>query len=173
MKKFYPTIYQKTIHDINYQKLKQRGIHCLLFDLDNTIALLDQQKKIEKRTQKLFEKLEKDFKLIIISNSPRKRVEYYAKILNCDYESFALKPLTIKYRKIKRKYGYQKEEMAMIGDQLITDMYAGNKMTSCTILVEPLGTKDLKITSFNRFLEKHIFNYFKRKKIMEKGVYYD
>lgn len=172
MKKFYPTMYQKTIHDIDYQKLKKRGICCLLFDLDNTIALLDQE-KLEKNTKKLFEKLEKDFKLIIVSNSPKKRVEYYAKILNCDYESFALKPLTIKYRKIRKKYHYKKEEMAMIGDQLITDILAGNKMTSCTVLVEPLGKKDLKITSLNRFLEKHIFNYFKRKNKMEKGVYYD
>ncbi len=172
MKKFYPAIYQKTIHDINYQKLKQKGIRCLLFDLDNTIALLEQE-KLEESTKKLFQTLKKDFQLIIVSNSPKKRVEYYAKILNCDYESFALKPLTIKYRKIKKKYNYKKEEMAMIGDQLITDIFVGNKMTSCTILVEPLGKKDLKITSLNRFLERHIFNYFKRKNIMEKGVYYD
>ena len=36
MDKFFPDIYQKSIYDINYKKLKKVGIKCLLFDLDNT-----------------------------------------------------------------------------------------------------------------------------------------
>ena len=36
MEKFYPDVYQKSIYTINYEKLKENGIKCLLFDLDNT-----------------------------------------------------------------------------------------------------------------------------------------
>ena len=36
MNYFYPDAYQKSIYTINYDKLKENGIKCLLFDLDNT-----------------------------------------------------------------------------------------------------------------------------------------
>ncbi len=172
MKKFYPTIYQKSIQDINYQKLKKNGVRCLIFDLDNTIALIDQE-KIDRKTKKLFQTLEKDFQIIIISNNHVERVAPYAKELNCDFIASALKPLKKSYRKIQRKYHLKKEEMAMIGDQLVTDIYVGNKMTGCTILVDPIGEKDLKITAFNRFIERRIFHYFERTKQMKKGEYYE
>ena len=38
MDKFIPDIYQKSIYDISYETLKNKGIKCILFDLDNTIA---------------------------------------------------------------------------------------------------------------------------------------
>ena len=34
---FYPDIYAKNIYTINYNKLKDKGIKCLVFDLDNTL----------------------------------------------------------------------------------------------------------------------------------------
>ena len=40
------------------------------------------------------------------------------------------------------------------------------------ILVDPLAKKDLKISYFNRFLEKLVFKKYKRKNIMKKGEYY-
>ena len=42
-----------------------------------------------------------------------------------------------------------------------------------TILVDPLGTKDLKITSLNRFVERKILKKYEQKEIMKKGVYYE
>ena len=50
--KCYPNMYQKTIQSINYKKLKSLGIKCLVFDLDNTIALIDQH-VITEDTKKL------------------------------------------------------------------------------------------------------------------------
>lgn len=172
MKKFYPTIYQKSIHDINYQKLYDKGIRCLIFDLDNTIALID-QKYVDSKTKKLFQKLKTDFRLLIISNSNQKRVEPYSKMLDCDYISSALKPLSYGYRKIIKKYHLKKEEMAMIGDQLVTDIFVGNRMTGYTILVDPMGKRDLKITTLNRFIERKIFRHFEKTKQMKKGEYYE
>ena len=42
MDKYIPNMYKKNILDINYEKLKEIGIKCLIFDLDNTIALIDE-----------------------------------------------------------------------------------------------------------------------------------
>lgn len=165
-------MYQKTIHDINYKKLKRLGIKCLIFDLDNTIALIDQH-IITEDTKKLLLDLKKDFIIVIISNNVEKRVKPYAEVLECDYVANAMKPLSKGYRIIGKKYNLEKKEMCMIGDQIVTDITGGNCYDIFTILVDPLGTKDLKITSLNRFIERKILNNYKRKKIMEKGVYYD
>ena len=34
---FKPAMYKKNIHEIDYIKLKDNGIKCLIFDLDNTL----------------------------------------------------------------------------------------------------------------------------------------
>lgn len=165
-------MYKKSIKDINYKKLKKIGIKCLIFDLDNTLALIDQD-VITDNTKELLLKLTKDFKIVIISNNVTKRVKKYADYLKCDFVANAMKPLRKGYYKIKRKYNLNYNEMCMIGDQLITDIYGGNRCKMFTILVDALGTKDLKITSINRFLESKIFKRYNKKNIMKKGVYYE
>ena len=168
---FYPKMYQKSIKDINYSKLKKQGIKCLIYDLDNTLALIDQD-VIDDDLKLFLDKLKKDFKVVIISNNTLKRVKKYADSLDCNFISFACKPLSKGFRKIKKKYNLKRSEMAMIGDQLVTDIFGANMYKMYTILVDPLAKKDLKITSFNRMLEKRILKRYAKKNIMKKGEYY-
>ena len=171
MKRFLPDMYNKSIFDIDYKFLKSKGIKCLVFDLDNTIALIDENITPEK-TKKLFDKLKKDFKVIIISNNFKKRVEYYSKQLGVDFISFAMKPSIKGLTQIKLKYKYKKSDMCMIGDQIMTDVLSGNIFGVYTILVDPLGEKDLKITKFNRYLEGKVLIKLNNKYQFEKGKYY-
>lgn len=171
MKKCLPKMYKKNIFEIPYQQLKEQGIKCLAFDLDNTLALIDQE-KVEQITIDFIKKLKEDFIVLIISNNYKKRVSSYGKTFECDYISCALKPSTSGLKRIKKKYNLKKEEIAIVGDQLVTDILAGSRAGAFTILVDPLGTKDLKITSFNRFIERGILKSFKKKDLMTKGVYY-
>lgn len=165
-------MYFKDIHSINYKKLKKEGIKCLVFDLDNTLGLLDDIKCPEK-TKKLIEKLKKDFLVLIMSNSRKKRIEPYANDLGVDCVTFALKPLTFGHKRLKKKYNLKKEEMIIIGDQIVTDIISGKRFKIKTILVDPLGVKDLKITGLNRKIEKRILKRYKKKGIFEKGKYYE
>ena len=78
MERYVPDIYQKSIHTINYDSLLSRGIKCLLFDLDNTIAPID-AKLPSKEVKILFKELkEKGFKVVIFSNSPKVRVKPFS-----------------------------------------------------------------------------------------------
>ena len=171
-KKFLPNIYSENIFTINYKKLKEENIKCLLFDVDNTITPAREEEFFEE-TKNLFRKLEKDFKVILFSNNFEKRITKFGKYYDVDIEFLALKPLPFKYKKILRKYGYKKHEVACIGDQLITDIQGGNKVGMKTILIKPISEKDEKETWFNRQLEKMIFNSFKRNNLLIKGKYYD
>lgn len=172
MKLFMPKMYKKSIFDINYKLLKEKGIKCLIFDLDNTIALIDEHEAPTK-TKKLFNKLKKDFKVIIISNNFKKRVSFYSKQLDVDFISFAMKPSTKGLFEIKLKYKYRKKDMCMIGDQVMTDILSGGKFRIFTILVDPLGERDLKITKFNRYLENIVLKKLNLKYGFEKGKYYE
>ena len=75
MEKYVPDIYQKSIYTIDYDKLKARGIKCLLYDLDNTLVPFD-VKEANQKIKNLFDELkEKGFKVIIFSNSPKTRLK--------------------------------------------------------------------------------------------------
>ena len=170
---FVPDIYQKSIYYINYDKLFKKGIRCILFDLDNTMVP-SHVNTPTKRLKKLFDELRnKGFKVVIISNSPKHRIEPFKNYLNVDCCSFSLKPRSNKYSRIMEKFDYKPTELAAIGDQLITDIYGANKLDITSILVNPLSSKDYKITLINRVLEKFIFNKLNKKDLFLKGKYYE
>lgn len=170
--KYLPDIYKKNIFDINYLKLKDKGIKCLIFDLDNTLALIDST-KVEDKVKELIAKLKKEFLIIIVSNSPKKRVSLFGKDLDVDYYPFALKPNIRTLKKIKSKYKLESSSIAIIGDQFITDMGYGYKGKITKIYVDPLATKDLKITNINRYLEDKIMSKYNKNNLFKKGNYYE
>lgn len=169
---FKPDIYQKSIFDINYSKLKEQGIKCLVFDLDNTLGLID-EKQCPKDVKKLIKKLKKDFLVFISSNNVKSRIAEYIKDLEIEGESFSLKPLPKGLMRIKKKCKVKNEEMAMIGDQIVTDIFSGKLYGVKTILVDPLGVKDLKITGLNRKIEERIIKRYEKLGVFKKGNYYE
>ena len=171
-KKFLPNMYSENIFTINYKKLKKEKIKCLLVEVDNTITPAREEEFFEE-VKELFDGLKMDFKIILFSNNFQKRIVKFGNYYDVDIEFLALKPLPFKYKKIIRKYGFKKTEIACIGDQLITDIQGGNKSGFKTILIEPISEKDEKETWFNRKLEKMIFNSFEKNKLLIKGKYYD
>lgn len=169
---FKPNMYKKNIFEIDYEKLKSLGITCLVFDLDNTLGLIE-NKRCPRNTKKLLKTLQKDFLILISSNNTRERIEPYLKDLGIGGVSFSLKPLTRGLRKIKKNYHLKKKEMCMIGDQIVTDILSGNRFNIFTILVDPLGEKDLKITGLNRKIEAKIVKRYEKKGLFERGKYYE
>lgn len=169
---FKPDVYKKNIFDIDYTRLKKDGIKCLVFDLDNTLGLID-EKKCPTEAKKLLKKLKKDFKVYISSNNVASRIKPYIDDLEIDGESFSLKPLPKGLMRIRSRCKVEKYEMAMIGDQIVTDILSGKLYGVKTILVDPLGVKDLKITGINRKIEAIIVKRYMVKGIFERGSYYE
>ncbi len=171
MNLFRPNMYKKNIFEIDYNKLKKQGITCLIFDLDNTLGLIEHE-KCPLKTKKLLKELQKDFLILISSNNTKKRIAPYLKDLGIGGVAFSLKPSTKGLRKIKKHYNLNKKEMVMIGDQIVTDILSGNRYKIMTILVDPLGEKDLRITGLNRKIEARIIKYYKKRGMFERGKYY-
>lgn len=169
---FKPHKYYKDIYSIDYKKLKEEGIKCLVFDLDNTLGLITNIKCPEK-TRDLLRKLQDDFCIFISSNNTRSRIIPYMKDLGVGGVSWSMKPSTRGLRIIKHNYKFKKNEMVMIGDQVVTDILAGKRFRIKTILVDPLGEADMKITGLNRKIESYIINKYQKKGLFERGKYYE
>lgn len=160
-------MYQKSVFDINYDYLSKLGIKYLIFDLDNTLGVIDDE-VCSNKVKDLINKLSKEFTIIVASNNNFKRVSTFCMELNVQIMTMSLKPTRRVYRRMK-KYTQNMQEVAIIGDQIMTDILLGNRFHMLTILVDPLAQKDLKITGLNRYLEKKIM-----KKIdFKRGVYYE
>ena len=102
---FKPSIYQKTIFDINYKQLKQEGIRCLIFDLDNTLGLIS-HKTCPDEAKELIKKLQKDFTVLICSNNTRRRLKPYLEELGVDGIAWSMKPSIKGLVQIKLKYHF-------------------------------------------------------------------
>lgn len=172
MRDYLPQMYKRSVFEINYDLLKQKGIKCLVFDLDNTLAIL-KEKRPNQKVQALITKLKQDFEVVIISNGLKYRVAPFGLALEIEYYPFALKPLTHMLKQVLKKNQLPKEAVAFIGDQLMTDIALGNKMGIMTIFVDPLEKKDFTITSLNRYREEKMIKKYQALGLFKRGEYYD
>ena len=169
---FIPDIYAQSIYTINYAKLKKNGIKCLIFDLDNTLVPYKETEPTQK-VKDLFAVLTNDFKVIIMSNSTKNRLRPFKEKLNVDTAYSSRKPFKKKYQKIIALYHFKEDEVACIGDQLITDILGANRMGFTSIFVNRLAPFETIPTRINRTFEKIILNHLKKQKLLVKGEYYD
>ena len=171
--KFYPDIYAKDIFSIDYEMLKTRKIKCLLFDLDNTLATINETTPAPK-VKELVNYLEGlKFKVIIMTNSSKRRALPFKEHLNVDTAYRSMKPLKGKFKKILKIYHYKVSEIAMIGDQILTDVYGANRMGITSIFINKRAASDFVWSKLGRKVEEFILNYFHKKDMWTKGKYYD
>ena len=173
VEKYIPDIYAKSVYDIDYDNLISRGIKCVLFDLDNTL-LPPKSNEVSRKMIDFMKQLKKtNIHLIIYSNSGKKRVSDVASKLDLEYFYFVCKPYTGKINKIFKKYEYNQSEIAVVGDQLLTDVLFGNRVGITTILINPLSVNDKWFTKFNRMREKKIYKKLYQNNLLVKGKYYE
>ncbi len=165
-----PSIYQKDIYNINYNKLKQNNIKNLIFDIDNTIAS-NKEKTPNNKVIELFNKLKNEgFNIYIISNALKKRALAFGNILNVKTYYLSAKPSKRSYLKLLKENNINITETAAIGDQLYTDIKGANKLGIKSILVDKIDNKEFITAKINRIKENNLIN---KTKIIEKGEYYD
>ena len=173
LEKYIPDAYQKSICTINYNKLKDNGIKCLLFDLDNTSVPFKEKEPTKKLIQ-LFEELkDMNFKIIILSNATKKRLLPFKKKLLVDCMANSRKPRKQSFLKVINMFNYDLSEVAIIGDQLFTDIYGGNRVGIMTILVNPMSHSEYFFTKIARIFEKIKYKKMAKYGYLIKGSYYD
>ena len=158
----YPNDFFNNVREIKIEYLNKHNIKALILDVDNT--LINYYKEMEKGTKEWCQDLKnKGIKMYILSNSnKRDKVEKIAKDLQVPFRYFAKKPLKSGFKKAQKELGLKSEEIAVIGDQLLTDIIGANRCRMYSILVNPIKEKDIWRTRLKRPIEKMIMKNYKK-----------
>ncbi len=170
LKNFYPKYTFERVEDIPYELINRDGIRLILMDMDNT--LIDSRGKYSKDLKKWIKNIKsKGIGLYIVSNSMSERmVKKISKELGVKYFYKASKPSTKGFKKVCDNFPeISKKEILMIGDQLFTDIWGGNRFNINTILVRRINKKEIWISRIKRPIERLILNhYYKKEENAEK-----
>ncbi|MDC3415593.1 YqeG family HAD IIIA-type phosphatase [Aquibacillus salsiterrae] len=163
IKRFLPNEHVKSVMDITPKTLKEKGIKGIITDLDNTLVAWD-VKNATPEIVKWFKSMEEnDIKVTIISNNNEERVKFFSEPLNTPFVYSARKPLRKAFVKAAKDMDLDKTDIVVIGDQLLTDVLGGNSSGFYTILVVPIVETDGRLTRINRFLERRILSWMRKK----------
>lgn len=149
-----PGLTVSSLDNISLQGLWDKGIRGLILDLDNTITPWRKDEITPEAISLIEEARLLTFKIAILSNATRKRTENIAQRYNLPFLAPALKPRLGPYRHLLKEMGLRGEQVAVIGDQLFTDVLGGNRAGCYSILVNPLENNEFVGTRIVRFLER-------------------
>lgn len=148
--------------------LEENEIRGIIFDIDNTLVGFRTAKPTEE-VLALFERLKKNgVQYAIASNNNAERVRIFAEGLGIPAYHRACKPLGFALKKIRKAFALPARNMALVGDQIYTDMLGGNCAGMITVLVEPIDQKETVFFKIKRKLEMPIINRKRRKDAMKK-----
>ena len=149
-----PDRFAPRLHDVPHQELEAAGIRGLIVDLDNTLLGFRETELGVEHLAWVAEAHDRGFRIVLLSNNFSVRVRTIAAQLNIDCIPNALKPLPFGFLKAKACLGLRRREIAVVGDQLFTDVLGGKMCGLYTILTEPIESKDFAITRVFRFFER-------------------
>ncbi|HEX2946450.1 MAG TPA: YqeG family HAD IIIA-type phosphatase [Clostridia bacterium] len=153
---FFPGLYVNSIRDITPDLLEKHRIRGLILDIDNTLVPNHVADADENAVEWIGRIRAAGYKLCIVSNASKKRVVRFNDRLQLDAVHRAMKPGTGAFIKAGRLMGIKNENIAVVGDQIFTDVYGGNRAGMFTILVHPIDKREGKLVRFKRIFEKRI-----------------
>ena len=151
---FTPTYMFGHYYEITPAFLTSIGVRALLIDIDNTLAPYEQPQP-DDRIRAWFRDLrENGIKAARVSNNHRERVEEFNRTLGLLAFWDSGKPKKKTLLLALKQLGVTKEETAMLGDQLLTDSYAGRHIGLPTLIVPPIKDKTNLFFRFKRWCER-------------------
>tara|TARA_Y100000589_G_C26642943_1_gene422796 strand:- start:32 stop:529 length:498 start_codon:yes stop_codon:yes gene_type:complete len=150
------------IYNVSHSKLSKLGITCLLIDVDGTL-LSRSSNIIPTKVKNWIFKSKEIFDLYLISNNPsEKRIRKIGMELGVNYKYRALKPRIKKTLEVINNLNKNKENIAIIGDRIFTDIIVGNRCEIKTVLIQRLNKNGIplkfnKTLFFEKFLSLFLF----------------
>jgi HAD superfamily phosphatase (TIGR01668 family) len=161
IEKYYPDLYFDSIRHVDLENLKNRGIRGVILDIDNTLVPMHAKDADENAISWISELKTEGFKVCILSNASEKRVIRFNKDISVSAIHRAYKPAGKAFLNAAKVMGLEPENVAVIGDQVFTDIIGGNKVNMLTVLVKPIDKKEILFVRFKRIFEKLIIKSFK------------
>ena len=156
----------ESVKELEPETLKLRGITAIITDLDNTLVPW-QHYEIMPGVIEWLAKLEvAGIKICIASNTIHTtRLKQLAETMNIPFVDRVRKPRTGGFRRAMNLMGSNTRNTAVFGDQIFTDILAGNRLGLHTILLRPpLSKEEFFSTQLVRYVENGVI-----RKLREQG----
>lgn len=153
---FKPDFYFKNIFSVTPEFLKENHIKALLLDADNTLCIYHTDVPVDGVMEWIEEMKSSGVKLHILSNGKPGRLTAFANNVNLPCFYMSLKPLPFKILKAIKKLGFKRKDVALVGDQMFTDILGGNLAGIKTIWLDYIKIEDSKTFRFKRKIENRI-----------------
>ena len=129
----------RDIYEITGAALQRRGIRLLLADLDNTLGPYGVPLPDEGLRAWRDDLAAHGVTLFVLSNNRHEsRPRIFAEGLGVPYIGHAGKPKTPSFFRAMEQQGATREQTAIVGDQVFTDVFGGNRAGISAILVRPI-----------------------------------
>jgi len=151
-----PALSVKSLNEINLKKYWDTGKRGIILDLDNTITPWNEMELSQEARSFLKEARTLNYKIFLLTNAQQKRTEAIAQKYAVSYLAPAFKPRKAGFLKALTLMDLKSEQVLVIGDQIFTDIFGGNRVGCYTILVPPISQKEFFGTKFLRLLETFI-----------------
>jgi HAD superfamily phosphatase (TIGR01668 family) len=146
------------LKDIDVEALHKQGFCGLLLDLDNTLLPWKDPILPEESESWIESAKQLGMKLCIVSNTHYpNRLTKIAEHLGIDALARALKPRNYGFIKAAELIDCELARCVVVGDQLLTDIWGGNRAGAFTILVNPMHPREFIGTKVSRMIERLIF----------------
>ena len=148
-----PHFMVEAVYDLKPDQLREHGIRAVLVDLDNTLIAWNNPDGTPELRAWLDEMTEADIPVVVVSNNKYERA---VANFHVDFVSRAMKPFTKGINEAIERYHFNRDEVVMVGDQLMTDIRASHRAGIRSILVKPLVEHDSIKTQINRARERRV-----------------
>lgn len=154
---FKPKFIFNTFLDITPEFLEKNNIKALLLDVDNTLTVAHKSKVLRDGAMDWFKKMkDNNIKLIILSNAKSVRIKPFADSIGLGFVALSAKPLPFGYLRAVRKIKLKRKNIAMVGDQIFTDILGAKFLGIISILVTDITYEKSASFKIRRKLEKRI-----------------
>ena len=158
-----PDIKLERVTDITLEILKKYNLTALILDVDNTLSTHHGQILTDGLAEWLVYMQENGINLMVLSNSKEARVKPFAEKIGLNYISLGLKPLPSGFIRAIKALGIKRKNIAIVGDQIFTDVLGGNIVGLKTILLTPIKLETTWGFRFKRKIERLVFKIYKIK----------
>ena len=143
--------------------LRERGIDVLIMDIDNTLAPYEQDLPDAHIKAWIGKMQAAGIGLAFVSNNTWERVELFNGEIGIPAFAKSGKPFGKTLRRVIKLYGSDAQHTAMLGDQLLTDVFAGKHIGATALLVPPIKDKTTAFWRIKRALERPVIRKYARK----------
>ena len=163
IKSLVPDFYLDKFSDASAEFLLSMGVKGIVLDIDNTLEPYENPLPTECVITWLGTLRKAGIKAAFVSNNGAKRVEFFNKELGLPAYYKAGKPFKKNVLKALSDMKVSPDEAILMGDQVLTDVWAARNAGMRAILVPPIKDKRDIFTRTKRFLEKPILQKYKKR----------